>query len=122
MAWKSSHGYVRIRHNGREEYEHRVVAERMLGRPLAPHEHVHHLNQQKDDNRPENLEVVDSRLHLRDHWQEGHYDERVRRQVLPHAECVRCGSFGRLRAKGMCTTCYHRDYYERHPEKWAKSS
>lgn len=43
--------------------EHRMVAEQMLGRLLEPHEHVHHKNSLRGDNRLENLEVMDGRAH-----------------------------------------------------------
>ncbi|SDK63782.1 HNH endonuclease [Nonomuraea maritima] len=46
-------------------FEHRLVMEKVLGRYLTQEEEVNHINEVKDDNRPENLEVLDEATHTR---------------------------------------------------------
>ncbi len=55
------------------QHEHRVVAERKIGRPLAKGEVVHHVDGNFKNNDPENLEVLPSqaehaRIHSKAYW------------------------------------------------------
>jgi hypothetical protein len=117
MPWIDQQGYVRVWHQGRETRQHRVVAAEMLGRSLLSTEHVHHRNGVKSDNRPENLEVVDGRSHLLEHWQEGHYDPRVQRQQVPERPCSACGEVARIHGQEMCRRCYMRGAMRKYTEQ-----
>lgn len=50
-------------------YEHRLIAEQMLGRRLEKDEIVHHKNGKRWDNRTDNLEVMHKSDHAKMHGQ-----------------------------------------------------
>lgn len=72
--FKDKDGYIRVwapthhrADNSGRVYEHIMVAEAAYGGPIAVKYHVHHINGVKDDNRPENLEVLLASEHHRQH-------------------------------------------------------
>lgn len=59
-------------------YEHRLVMARILNRCLNPWEDVHHVNHNRHDNGPENLQVVSKSEHTRRHMMGDGLVDRIR--------------------------------------------
>lgn len=52
-------------------HEHRIIAENKIGRPLQPGEVVHHIDGDKQNNNPDNLEVLTQSEHIKKHLSKG---------------------------------------------------
>lgn len=77
--FSNNRGYIR---------EHRLVIENHIGRYLQPFEVVHHINGIKDDNRLENLELIDSHS---EHMKQ-HLAERLKGHEYTYVTCFVCGT------------------------------
>jgi hypothetical protein len=110
--------YWRVMTADGERYEHRVVMEALLGRPLRPNEHVHHRNGNSLDNRPENLQLVSQAEHMHLHFAGREPKAATNAHRIPPGKwsrkfdaCVECGRTDSSHAsRGTCHRCYRKRY------------
>jgi hypothetical protein len=62
----TTHGYVQITINGKSRLAHHLAWEKHNG-PIPKGMQVHHINEDRQDNRIENLKLVDPKVHGRIH-------------------------------------------------------
>lgn len=63
MKW----GYRKVRQGDQTFLEHRIIAEKKIGRPLLRTEDVHHIDGNRKNNHIDNLEVCTRSKHVREH-------------------------------------------------------
>lgn len=83
-------GYRLISVNGKQRFEHRVIMEQLLGRPLTNGEEVHHKDGCPWNNDPSNLVVLAAAahraIHSRPHWGPNGKDCASCKKFLPLSE------------------------------------
>ena len=104
-------GYVFVRkldhphQSGGNVPEHRLVVEEKIGRYLRPDEHVHHVNHIKNDNRIENLMVVNNKEHRELHAKRYLFlGEQLKRKEIVERLGISIHSFKSLKRRLKLTT------------------
>lgn len=101
-AWKGGIArskYERVWHKGRQKLLHRFVVEQQLGRELRSDEIVHHENDDKRDNRLENLKLTTLPAHSSHHAS-------INGWAREYDACVSCGGTEfRHMGYGHCSRC-----------------
>jgi hypothetical protein len=77
-------GYHRVYFRGKQRMAHDVIWECLNGRPVPAGHHVHHIDHNRQNNSPENLQLLDFMTHKRLHKECELIDG------LWHKPCARC--------------------------------
>lgn len=114
---RMQNGYWQIMTEDGYHYEHRIVMEGMLHRPLTHDDVVHHVNHDKLDNRPENLMLTSWAEHHTHAVHPSPFPNPGWRKLPPgkwslkHARCIDCGQTTYYHvAHGRCSQCHYRWY------------
>lgn len=59
-------------------YYHRHIASIKLGKWIDKSYHVHHIDSNRQNNSPDNLEIVSPKMHIRKHFKSGNFSKKVR--------------------------------------------
>lgn len=120
----SKGGYRRLNIKGRVILEHRLVMENHLGRPLLPHEHIHHKDGCKLNNLIDNLELVELSDHARYHRQQRlAYDKKCPdcQETFPRSTFKVYMIHGNPRPCVRCPECEKKRNRARMREKYRKN-
>ena len=111
-------GYIRIWVGFTDPYartdgtvmEHRYIVMKRLGRKLLSNERVHHVNGKRNDNRPNNLVVMDASQHSKHH-----HPQLLHKWAVNWSACRGCKETDQRHASnGLCRRCFSRDYRKTH--------
>lgn len=109
-----SAGYVRL--TGESEREHRLIMQRIIGRKLKTDEHVHHIDGNKTNNKPSNLQIISASEHHKEHYHEIKHKfksnyERIKKCVVCNNEYITKSHRSKY-CSGKCLRLTRKEYHK----------